>query len=29
MVTARMSGNACCCVQPEPIIADAAGLATG
>jgi hypothetical protein len=29
MVTARMSGGACCCAHPEPIVADAAGVATG
>jgi hypothetical protein len=28
MVTARMSGGACCCAHPEPIVADAVGVAT-
>jgi hypothetical protein len=29
MVTARMSGGSCCCVEPEPIVADVAGVAEG
>jgi hypothetical protein len=29
MVTARMSGGACCCVHPDPVVADAVGVATG
>jgi hypothetical protein len=29
MVTARMSGGSCDCVQPEPIVADEAEVATG